>query len=239
VWPSASDADAITSLLGGAGLEAKVNLPSTVVHTEARRALVQREPDLHLIRRLARRNGCWFWLEHDPTTTLPSARVERPPVEEEPAVAFHLEGADRNVDEAVIEWDGERVVAADSAARDPFAATDMEGSVEKTPLSPLADTALSDILVAPRRARLTMPVDDAGDLIVRSEAALIEQGWFVMATLSVRAKRLKQVVRSHKVAELHGAGARHSGKYMVARVVHRIDADDHLMTVTLVRNGWN
>lgn len=239
VWPSVTDAAAITELLSAAGLVPKVNLPSTVVHVETKSALVQREPDLHLIRRLARRNGCWLWLEYDPVAAIATARVERPPVDALPAVQLHLAGATRNIEQATIEWDIERVVATDALSRDVFGATDMDGATERSPLSPLAGLALADIATKPRRARLTMPVDDAGDLMVRSEAALIEQGWFVSVALRVSARVLKQVVRAHSVVELTGAGARHSGKYMVARVAHRIDDDDHWMDVALVRNGWN
>jgi hypothetical protein len=239
VWPSTTDAAAITELLSGAGLAPQVNLPSTVVHVETKNSLVQREPDLHLIRRLARRNGCWMWLEYEPMTAIATAHVERPPVGQPPAVKFFLSGTERNIDEAVIEWDAERVVAADAANHDVFGATDMDGSTDRSPLTGLADQALADIVSKPRKARLSVPVDDAGDLMVRSEAALIDEGWFVRATLSVRARVLKQVVRAPSVAELHGAGTRHSGKYMVSRVVHRIDDDDHWMDVTLVRNGWN
>lgn len=239
VWPSTTDAAAITELLGAAGLAPQVNLPSTVVHVETKNALVQREPDLHLIRRLARRNGCWLWLEYDPVAAVPTVRVERPPVNQPPALKFHLAGAERNIDEATIEWDVERVVATDAANRDVFGAIDMDGAVERSPLTGLAEQALADIVTQPRKARLSVPVDDAGDLMVRSEAALIEDGWFVCATLKARARVLKRVVRAPSVVELHGAGSRHSGKYLVARVVHRIDDDDHWMDVTLVRNGWN
>ena len=239
VWPSTTDAAAITELLGAAGLAAQVTLPSTVVHVETKSALVQREPDLHLIRRLARRNGCWLWLEYDPVAAIATARVERAPVDQAPAVQFHLAGAQRNIDEAVVEWDAERVVATDAANRDVFGATDMDGAVDRSPLAGLADHTLADIVTKTRKARLTLPVDDAGDLLVRSEAALIEDGWFVRASLSARARVLKHVVRAPSVVELHGAGSRHSGKYLVSRVVHRIDDDDHWMDVTLVRNGWN
>jgi hypothetical protein len=38
---------------------------------------------------------------------------------------------------------------------------------------------------------------------------------------------------------LTGAGSRHSGKYLVARVSHQIDATDHVMEAELIRNGWN
>lgn len=239
VWPSISDADAITQLLDAAGLSPDVKLPTSIVHVEEKNALVQREPDLHLIRRLARRNGCWLWLEYDQKRKTPLAKVARPPVGNPVSVHFHLHGDKHNVDEAQLEWDVERVVAADSAHRDVFGANDMDGSVEHSPLTPLASRALADIVKASRRARLTIPVDDAGDLIARSEAALIEQGWFVTASLQVRARILRSVVRPPSVAELLGAGSRHSGKYMVVRVAHRIDDDDHIMDVTLARNGWN
>ncbi len=239
VWSSTTDAAAITELLGAAGLAPQVNLPSTVVHVEAKHALVQREPDLHLIRRLARRNGCWLWLEYDPVAATPTVHVERPPLNQPASIQFHLAGAERNIDEATIEWDVERVVATDAANRDAFGATDMDGAVERSPLTGLAEQALADIVSKPRKARLSVPVDDAGDLQVRSEAALIEDGWFVRATLKARVRVLKRVVRAPSVVELHGAGSRHSGKYLVARVVHQIDDDDHWMDVTLIRNGWN
>lgn len=239
VWPATTDSAAIMQMLGGAGVVPQVTLPSTVVHTETKHALVQRESDLHLIRRLARRNGCWFWFEYDPLIALPTAHVERPPVSGPATIKLNLSGPDRNIENALIEWDVERVVAADSSNRDVFGATEMSGDTERSPLAGLADQALADIVTSPRKARLIAPVDDAGDLMVRSEAALIEDGWFVRASVKASARLLKHVVRAPSVVELHGAGSRHSGKYIVSRVVHSIDDEDHHMDVTMVRNGWN
>jgi hypothetical protein len=239
VWPTTTDALAISGILTDAGIKPMVDIPSNVTHVETKCSLVQREPDLHLIRRLARRNGCWFWLEYDPVAVQPMAHVARPPVDADADVKFYLDGDKRNTEKAMIEWDVERVVATDAANRDVFAGDNMDGSVDRSPLTGLADHALADIVTKTRKARLTMPVDDAGDLIARSEAALIEDGWFVQARLTARTRVLKRVVRAHTAVELHGVGKRHSGKYLVARVVHTIDDEDHLMEITLVRNGWN
>ncbi len=240
VWPTVSDAGAITEILSAAAIDAKgVALPNSVIHSDTRNALVQREPDLHLVRRLARRNGCWFWFAYDKTTALPAAHVRRPPVDEPPTFVLSLVGEGRNIDSVTIDWDVERVVATDADNRDGFAASDQSGIVERSPLTPLAPRALADVVKKPRRARLSVPVDDAGDLITRGEAALIDEGWFVTVTVTARARRTKKVLRAPSVVTLHGAGKRHSGNYLVARVVHRIDDDDHLMTATLVRNGWN
>jgi hypothetical protein len=239
VWPATTDAAAISELLGAAGLVPQVQLPTTITHEENKRALVQREPDLHLIRRLARRNGCWIWLEYDPVAAVPTVHVSRPPVDSPAALQLHLAGADRNLEEALIEWDAERVVATAAEDRDVFSASALDGSVERSPLQGLADHALADIVTQPHRARLAFQVADAGDLLVRSEAALIEDGWFVRATLKASARVLKAILRAPSVVELHGAGSRHSGRYLVSRVTHQIDDDDHRMQVTLVRNGWN
>jgi len=240
VWPSTTDEDAIRTLAGNARLQAgTIALPTTVTHDDSKHALVQRESDLHLMRRLARRNGCWLWLEYDPLTARPSLRVQRPPVSDDPALTINIAGPSSNVDSATIAWDVERVVSTDAAARDTFGADDLDGSSARSPLAGLAAKALADIVAKPRRARLSTPVDDAGDLLVRSEAALIEEGWFVRANLRVSARRLQRVVRAHTVVALAGAGTRHSGNYLVSHVVHRIDDDDHWMDVALIRNSWN
>lgn len=239
VWATTSDAAAISEVLGGAGWAPQVTLPTTVVHIDTKNALVQREPDLHLLRRLARRNGCWFWLTYEPVTALISARIERPPVGEPASAQFHLSGPDRNIERATIEWDAERVVATQALHHDVFGGSDFDGSVDRSPLDGLADQSLADIVSAPRKAQLSFPVDDAGDLTARSEGALIDDGWFVKVSLTAKARVLQKVVRAHSVAELHGAGTRHSGKYLVSRVVHRIDDAEHWMDVSLIRNGWN
>jgi phage protein D len=240
VWPATTDAAAIGQIVTTAGMNpAGVQLPAGITHSDQKNALVQRESDLHLVQRLARRNGCWFWIEYDRLTGLPSAQVRRPPVDQPPLAELSLAGSQRNIDEVVIQWDVDRVVATDANNRDGFASVDQSGGVDRSPLAPLGALALADIVKAPRRARLSVAVDDAGDLITRSEAALIDEGWFATATVSVRMRRLGKLLRVPGTVQLSGVGTRHSGTWLIARVVHRVDDDDHLMTVTLVRNGWN
>lgn len=239
VWPATTDAAAILDLVSTAGWLPQVNLPGSVVHTDTKNALVQRDSDLALLRRLARRNGCWFWLDYDPLSALPIAKVQRPPAGDTTRTHLYLNGPQRNVDEARIDWDVERVVSTQAGHRDVFGADDIDGSIDRSPLQGLADLALADVVQRPRTAQLSLPVDDAGDLIARSEAALIDDGWFVQATLQVKASVLHGLVRAHTVVELHGAGSRHSGRYLVWRVVHHIDDADHHMDVSLVRNAWN
>jgi hypothetical protein len=76
-------------------------------------------------------------------------------------------------------------------------------------------------------------------LNARAEAMLIDHGWFVTARVVARLSVLKKVVRAHTQVTLNGVGARHSGSYVVSKVVHDITPADHVMTIDLIRNGWN
>jgi hypothetical protein len=165
--------------------------------------------------------------------------LKRPPVDEPATVDLCLNGSGRNVEALNVHWDVERTVAATSMYLDVRSIEDMNGDVERSPLSSLANRSLSDIVPSPRKSQLAVPVDDAGDLMTRSEAALIDSGWFVSATLKAKYSVLKKVLRAHTPVNVVGAGSRHSGKYLVARVTHHIDANEHVMDAELIRNGWN
>lgn len=241
IWSSQTDSGAVTAVLGTYGLNPDVS-PTATMHTDQKHALVQRETDLAFVRRLARRNGYWFWISTDATTGLSTAHFKRPPVDAAPALELRINRSAEtgaNVESASIRWNTEAPVAATLTQLDLNTKSDIDGTTERSPLAGLADNALADLAPSPRRTHLAVPVDDAGDLGSRAEAVLIDGGWLVQAQVKARASVLGQVVRAHTVVTLSGAGSRHSGRYLVARVAHRIDADDHTMTIDLIRNGWN
>jgi hypothetical protein len=238
-WPTITDSAAVIQILGEHTLTPDVDLPSTVTHTEDKNSLFQRGSDWQFIQQLAARNGCWIWITYDPLLMSPTVHVKRPPIDTPSAADLYVSGASRNVEEVQIYWDIERTVSADAMHIDVRSLADMEGSTPRSPLTGLADKNLSDIVRSVRKRQLSVAVDDAGDLMVRSEAALIAQDWFVEATLKVRYSVIKKVIRSHSIVTLHGAGSRHSGKYLVKKVIHQIDQDEHWMMLELARNGWN
>jgi phage protein D len=240
VWSQVTDSSAVLEVLGQGGynLVPDVTHQTTTMHSDFTHPLVQRETDLRFVRRLARRNGCWFWI----TTEAPMLNVahfKRLRPGGAPEVEFRLNTKDANVEQVSIRWDTERPV---SATLKQLSLTDksvVAGSVQRSPLSGLASKALGDVVKQRRTAHIAVPADDAGSLTARAEALLIDSGWFVSARIVAQLSVLKKVVRAHTVARLEGAGTRHSGNYVVARVVHDIGRDEHYMTIDLVRNGWN
>ncbi len=237
IWNGVTDSVAVSTILGGYQLVPDVT-PTTTVHTDLKHCLVQRETDLRFVRRLARRNGFWFWIS-SPAPGTNVAHFKRFTPAGTPGVEFAINAKASTVDAVSIAWDTERPAAAMLKQINLTDKSTLDGSVARSPLTGIASKGLADIVKATRSARLTVPADDAGDLTARAEALLIDDGWFVRARLTARLTVLKKVVHAHTLASLSGVGARHSGQYVVSRVVHDIDPDDDVMTIDLIRNGWN
>jgi phage protein D len=235
VWDKVSVADAVTAILGGYGVTPDVESLSTR-HDEDNHTLVQRDTDLKFLRRLARRYGCWLWIT-TAATGISTAHFRRPPLGGSPTATLkiHIDGA--NLGSLDLEWDVERPTAAVAAQLGLRDKQTLAGDVSRSPLAPLGSKAFADVAAA-RGVQVMAPVDDAGDLRARAEAALIDGGWFIRARGETNARSLGSVLRAHTVVAVDGMGKRHSGKYLVASVRHRIDAAAHVMEFTLARNGW-
>jgi phage protein D len=238
VWSDVTDSAVAQQICSQNALTPSADSTNTV-HSTAKCTLVQRETDLEFLYRLARRNGFWFWLEADASAQMLTAHFARPPVSSPSSATLSVRAGSANVDGISLHWDTDRPSATSANQLDLSSLSLNDGSLDRSPLSGLASNALADVVKNPRTRQLAVPVNDQADLQSRSEALLIEAGWFVTAHVTARLSVLRSVVRANTVVTLDGAGSRHSGTYLVSRVVHTIDADDHVMEIDLVRNGWN
>jgi len=237
IWSNQLDSTVVMSVLSEYAIVPDVEVTATL-HTDLKHALVQRESDLRFVQRLARRNGYWFWLtEEAPGVTI--GHFKKPPVNDSASLDLRINVSDPNVDAVSIVWDVERPTSTSVSQLDLNSLNNIDGSVQQPTLTGLASHDLSTIVNSTRQSHIAVPVDDAGDLTSRSESLLIENGWFIRASLSVKKSKLHDVVRAHQVVSLTGAGLRHSGNYLVSRVQHVINPDDHIMEVELIRNAWN
>jgi hypothetical protein len=236
LWTDVSDSDAVQSILSNYGLTPDAD-DTDAQHMEDKHALVQRDTDLQFVRRLARRNGFLFWITCDGDGN-ETAHFKRPPLDGDDGPDLIINLDSNNLQWFELEWDVERPTSAAAADVDLSDESDIDGSVEQSPLDPLGAQALSDIVTDTRSVHLIAPVDDAGDLQSRSEGALIDAGWFIRARCETTLTALQQLVRAHTVVNVRGLGSRHSGKYFVAAVKHTIDEAEHRMEIELVRNAW-
>jgi hypothetical protein len=238
VWADLTDSSAVSSILSQAGLAPDVET-TQAGHFETKHTLIQRETDLSFIRRLARRNGFLFWITCD-EFGIETAHFKRPVLDGEAAcdLVINLTDPKPNVGAIDITWDVERPTQTDSIEVDLNSKSDITGTIQKSPLTALGGTALSDIVDEPRIAHVFAPVDDNGDLQARNEGTLIDASFFLRATGSTTLSALGKVLRSHTLVNLRGAGTRHSGLWFCSAVRHLIDSAEHKMEFDLIRNGW-
>ncbi len=237
-WSDVTDSDAVTAILGQYELAPDTDTTSAG-HLEMKHTLIQRETDLAFIRRLARRNGYCFWVTCD-DLGIETAHFRRPDLggDGEVDLIINLNDPKPNVTCLDLSWDIERPTSATGSELDLTDKSDISGDVDRSPLAALGGTTLADIATDARVVHVRAPVDDAGDLQSRSEAALIDASFFLRAKGTTTLSSLGKVIRAHTLVNLRGVGARHSGVWFCNAVRHTIDASEHKMEFELMRNGW-
>jgi hypothetical protein len=232
VWSEVRDADVVTLIATQYALIPDVE-STPAMHTQLKHSLVQRETDLRFVRRLARANGCHFWISAD-ALGLETAHFKRPVLDGAPAATITV-GAPETLR---INWDVERATSTFSGQVDVGAKSLIDASVPASPLTPLGGRPLLSIAPAARKILLGAPVDDLADLQARNEGRLIESGFFVKANYTTTFQATQRVIRAHTLVELDGIGMRHSGTYFCSAVRHTINEEGHRMDLELIRNGW-
>ncbi len=237
LWSNVTDGETVMNILSKYNLLPEVASTKTR-HLETKHSLVQRETDLRLVRRLARRNGCHFWITCD-EFGIEKGHFQRPELNGTPAADLLINVETPNISALDISWDVERPTSIDGTQIDLSTKSDINGTLARTPQTALGTNNLQAITGDTRSMYLATPSDDAGNMQSRAEGALMEADWFIRATCSTSLHRLGKLLRAHTVVQVSGAGSRHSGKYYVAAVRHIIDATAHIMELELIRNAWN
>ena len=235
-WNGVKDSDVVKAIVAPYGLLPDVEATASV-NAEATHTLIQRESDLHLVRRLAHRNGMAFWVDCD-DKGLQTAHFRRPKLDSAPAAKLVINQSSQNLTSVDIEWDVQAPTQAAARNLDLGSKQVLDGTSAESGLRPLGAQPLSAIVGSPRGILLAAPADDAGALLARARGALAEGQWFVRLTAKVTLADVGVVLRPHTVVELAGAGSRHSGKWLVRAVRHAVDARAHRMDLELVRNAW-
>ena len=236
-WPNARDSDVVSAILATYAFIPNV-FPTAALHLELKHSLIQRGTDLQLIRKLAKRNGCHFWITCDPAG-IETAHFQRLPLPSPPInLAINVPG--NNIDSFDIDWDVERPSVMDGMQLDLSTKTPIPGKVIAPFTPPLAPLNLQALSLPPFQiGHLSAPVDDVADLMARNESALAEASWFIRAHCNTSVHRLNQVVRANTIVNVSGIGIKFMGPWLVAAVTHKINAQAHLMELELIKNGWN
>lgn len=241
-WADVTDGDVANSIFGEYGFTpdtANCNHDSPT-HASDGRTLMQRSTDAQFLRLLARRNGKLFRVFCTSTPGVRTGSFALPSLDGEPVVTLTLnDSTAATINSVDISWDVIRP-SANIARQTLFSDNDADGAGgtnSDSGLSLLEAKSLASFTGTTVTSLLTSTVNDAEELTLRSKSVLIEAGWFVRCAGSADVNRLGSILRAGTVAQLNAAGSRHSGKYYIWSVRHKITAEQHIMDFVMLRNA--
>jgi hypothetical protein len=240
-WPGQTDGEVANAIFGTYGFTpADANTDDdSPPHDPDGHSLFQRATDLQFLKGLARRAGKICRVACTDTAGQRTGYFIRPSVDAQPAATISL--VDPNawtVEKLEFDWDVMRPSQVDASQVDLTQAADdgTETDTDSSGLTTLADRDLPTYSGLSSTLLLTTPADVA-ELPQRTVAVLTESGFFTRCTGEADADRLGAVLRAGDVVTIEGAGAIHSGSWLVWAVRHRFAVDTFKMRFTLVRNG--
>ncbi|MGY6634792.1 MAG: hypothetical protein ACXIU8_13780 [Alkalilacustris sp.] len=210
--------------------------------------LVQRATDLGFLRMLARRNGCQFWVRPMAARVGPviqRGHFQPPGFADGDLATLRLNAspgpgqpAPNTVDALDIDFATTAPTEVAAGGVDIPGVATFTADTDLSTMAALGRTPVAQIGPGPRRHRLTAPGDGASDLVPRGAGVLAEAQFFLSARTTTTVRRLGRIVHAHDTVRVIGAGSRHSGRYYVAAVTHRINEEAHTMDLQLIRNAW-
>jgi hypothetical protein len=240
-WPGLTDGQVANSIFESYGFTAAdANTDNdSPPHDPDGHSLFQRATDLQFLKGLARRAGKICRVACTDTPGDRTGYFISPSVDAQPSATISLVDPDKwTVDTLDFEWDVMRPSQVDASQVDLTQASD-DGTPTDTDSSGLTSQAARDLPTYTGRSStllLTTP-GDVTELPQRTSAVLTESGFFTRCTGEADADRLGAVLRAGDVVTIEGAGAIHSGNWLVWTVRHRFALNSFKMQFTLVRNG--
>jgi hypothetical protein len=240
-WSGQTDGQVANTIFGNYGFTpADANTDDdSPIHDPDSHTLFQRATDLQFLKGLARRAGKICRVACTDTPGQRTGYFIRPSVDAQPAATISLvDPVTWTVDTLDFDWDVMRPSQVDASQVDLTQAS-ADGAETDTDSSGLTTLAARDLPTYTGRSSillLTTPAD-VPELPQRTAAVLTESGFFTRCTGEADANRLGAVLRAGDVVTIAGAGAIHSGNWLVWAVRHRFALDTFKMQFTLVRNG--
>jgi hypothetical protein len=240
-WSGQTDGEIANSIFAGYGFTpADGNTDNdSPSHTPDGHTLLQRATDLQFLRGLARRGGKLCRVGCTDTPGDRTGYFVTPAVDGQPVTTISLVDPDSwTVDALDFDWDVMRPTEANASQVDLTQAADSGTDVTagSSGLAPLDDRDYPAYLGRSAALLLTAPAD-LPELDQRTAAVLAESGFFARCTGEADADRIGMILRVGDVVAIAGAGAVHSGNWLVWHVRHTFSAQSWRMNFTLVRNA--
>jgi hypothetical protein len=235
-WPNQKDSDIASLVFQQAGLTPQVT-ETDVVHDEEVSTIVQRETDIQLLKRLARRNGFECFVDGD-TGYFQPPTVE---VTSSQAVLNVHAGDQTNVNRFSLEVNALAPADVGMFEIDHGTGEALDATAESSDLPALGAHRPADVLppgMSPGQVFIGQTVATGSPEMATLCQALYDQGeWFVTGEGEVAANQYGAVLLPRRTVVVNGIGETHSGTYYVTHVTHRFTEDGYTQQFKVKRNA--
>ncbi|MEZ4727621.1 MAG: contractile injection system protein, VgrG/Pvc8 family [Caldilineaceae bacterium] len=235
-WPNKKDSDIAREIFRHPYALTPAVEDTVVVHDEAISTMIQRESDMHFLRRLAARNGFDCYVEG----TTGYFRAPQLTAAPQPVLAVHF-GDETNVEWLTFEVDALLPANVTMQQIDRLGKDVQSVSVTASRQPALGEIAAADLLATGI---------DPGQIVIGQTAAtglpemtalcqgLYQQAtWFLTGEGEIQGNRYGHALKPRRTVTIKGVGERYSGVYYVSHVTHTFGEDGYRQHFRVKRNA--
>lgn len=234
-WPNKKDSDIAAEVFAKYGLTPQVT-DTEVVHDEKISTIIQRETDIQLLTRLARRNGFECFVDGDVGHFHPPALDDSP----QPVLAVQF-GEHTNVTRFSVEVNALTPSSVAMAQVDHLNGEVLDAVAESGGRPALGAAPAPDLLapgMEAGRVQIGQTVTTGGQEMTLLCQGLYDQGeWFVTGEGEVSANQYGSILKPRGTVTIKGIGETHSGVYYVSHVNHVFTGDGYTQLFRVKRNA--
>lgn len=234
-WPNKKDSDIASEIFSLYGFTPDVE-DTEVIHDEAVSTIIQRETDMHFLKRLALRNGFECYVEGT-TGYFRTLQVDATP---QPVLAVHF-GDETNVNRFSIEVNALTPANVAMVQVDRTNKEVLDATAEASQQRALGSTDTAGILAAgmnPGQIYIGMNAVTGNPEMAALCQGLFHQGeWFVTGEGEIAGNHYGHVLKHRGTVTIKGVGETHSGVYYVARVTHSFTSEGYTQLFRVKRNA--
>lgn len=235
VFEDQSPSQIAEQIFSDAGFDPRVDTVAAA-GSALKRYAVQRGTPMQMLRRLARDNGMFVYVEPGDSAGRSIGVFQRPLAQDDGLPDLVLRGEERNIGTFTAEFDALRPQAPQAAsvlANDRSVVTSVSPSAPGTPLGPEAAHAV----LTPAVTLLSRTREEQADIDAATAGAAELSSWAWTAQGEVHADGYAGVLRPYRKIAVRGVGGHLSGDYLISRVAHEIRNAGYKQQFSLTRNA--
>jgi len=230
-----SPSDIAEQLFADAGMDPRVDSVPAAGSAFKRYAVLRGTP-MQMLRRLARDNGMFVYVEPGDTAGLSVGVFQRPQAADDELPDLVLLGTERNIGSFAAEFDALRPQAPKASSVLANDRSIVNAESPAAPGTPLGPEATHDTLT-PATTLLTRTREEQADIDAATAAAADLSSWAWTAQGEVMADGYAGVLRPYRKVTVRGVGGYLSGDYLISRVAHEIHSSGYKQQFSLTRNA--